>query len=221
MPETLRDTLDFLRDLGANNTKQWFDQHRARYEKARGYFEDFITDLIYNFGDVEDLSGVTAKECMFRINRDIRFSPDKTPYKTSMSAVLARGGRKPQGRAYYVHIEPDGKSLLGGGLHSPDSSQLEKVRRAIAQNSKPLKTVIQRKDFVKYFGAMSGERLKTAPQGYPKDHPDLELLRLKQYVVDHTLSDEQVLAENLTTHILDVFKEMKPFVGYFQAILEA
>src|SRR6266568_113332 len=103
MPESLRSTLTFLQDLGANNNKQWFDRNRARYVTARGAFEEFITDLILNFGRVEDLPGVTAKECMFRINRDIRFSPDKTPYKTSMSAVLGRGGRKPVGRSYYVH----------------------------------------------------------------------------------------------------------------------
>ncbi len=112
MPETLHITLDFLGDLGANNNKAWFDQNRVRYDKARAAFEDFITDLIFNFGKVEDLSGVTAKDCMFRINRDIRFSPDKTPYKTSMSAVLARGGRKPVGRSYYVHIEPGGNSIV-------------------------------------------------------------------------------------------------------------
>ena len=221
MSKILRDTLDFLRDLRTNNNKQWFEQNRARYEKARGHFEGFVTDLIFTMGTIEDLSGVTAKECIFRINRDIRFSPDKTPYKISMSAVLARGGRKPQGRAYYVHIEPNGKSLLAGGLHSPDSAQLEKVRRSIAENSQPLKEIIQRSKFVQYFGTMSGERLKTAPQGFPKDHPDLELLRLKQFLVEHALSDKQVLEPKLTTHILEVFTELKPFLSYFQAILDA
>src|SRR5689334_18792765 len=111
MPESLRSTLTFLQELGPNNNKAWFDSHRTQYDKARRAFEEFITDLIYNFGLVEDLSGVTAKDCMFRINRDIRFSPDKTPYKTSMSAVVGRGGRKFMGRSYYVHIEPGGKSL--------------------------------------------------------------------------------------------------------------
>src|SRR5258707_10242114 len=129
MPEALHITLDFLGDLGANNNKAWFDQNRVRYDKARAAFEDFITDLIFNFGKVEDLSGVTATDCMFRINRDIRFSPDKTPYKTSMSAVLARGGRKPVDRSYYVHIEPGGRSIVAGGLHTPSSAELEKVRR--------------------------------------------------------------------------------------------
>lgn len=221
MPESLRATLTFLQDLGANNNKQWFDRNRTRYDTARRAFEEFITDLILNFGAIEDLSGVTAKDCMFRINRDIRFSPDKTPYKTSMSAVVGRGGRKFSGRSYYVHIEPGGKSIVAGGLYSPSSAELEKVRRTIAEDSRPFKKIIQAKPFVSHFGTVSGETLKTAPQGYPKDHPDIDLLRHKQFVVEHNFSDAQVLSPDFSSQILENCLALKPFVGYFVSALDA
>src|SRR5215471_6442332 len=134
MPESLRSTLSFLRDLDANNNKAWFDQNRKRYDAAREPFESFIAELILAAGEVDDFAGVTPKECIFRINRDIRFSPDKTPYKTSMSAVIGKGGRKAMGRAYYVHIEPDNHSMVAGGLHSPSSQELDKIRRSLADD---------------------------------------------------------------------------------------
>jgi uncharacterized protein (TIGR02453 family) len=220
MPESLRSTLTYLQELGANNNKAWFDKNRIQYDKARGAFEEFITDLILNFEPVEDLTGVTAKECMFRINRDIRFSPDKTPYKTSMSAVIGKGGRKFVGRSYYVHIQPGGQSIIAGGLYSPSSAELEKVRRQLAEDSRPYKKIVQGKSFVDYFGSVSGEKLKTAPQGYPKDHPDIDLLRHKQFVVEHGFSDEQVLRPDLSVQIVKMCSALKPFVGYFVSALE-
>lgn len=219
MPESLRSTLDYLRELHVNNNKKWFDLNHAHYDKARGAFEDFIVDLIASFDPIEDFSGVTAKECMFRINRDIRFSPDKTPYKISMSAVIGRGGRKATGRSYYIHIQPDGNSLLAGGLYSPSPAELDKVRSSIAEDSSKLKAILHKRDFVRYFGTISGDALKTAPKGYPKDHPDLELLRLKQFVAHRPLTDEQVLSDDLIPSILEASKALKPFLSYIEAAL--
>lgn len=221
MPESLHDTLLFLRDLRTHNEKQWFDQNRPRYDSARAHFEAFITDLISSFGDVEDLGGISAKACMYRINRDIRFSPDKSPYKAYMSAVIGRGGRKAVGRAYYVHIEPDGRSMVAGGLHSPSTQELDKVRRSIAGDAAKFKKIIHKSDFRRFFGSLQGEALKTAPQGYAKDHPDIELLRLKQFLAVHALSDQQVLSPGMTAHIVTVCKVMKPFLTYLHSALDA
>jgi uncharacterized protein (TIGR02453 family) len=221
MPESLRDTLRFLRDLRANNNKQWFDDNRKRYDVARAHFEQFISELILAAGEVEDLAGVTSKDCMFRINRDIRFSPDKTPYKTAMSAVIGKGGRKATGRGYYVHIEPDNHSLVAGGLHSPSSQELEKVRRRLSEDSREFKKIVHNSDFTRLFRSVQGEALKTAPQGYPKDHPDIELLRMKQYVAEHRLSDEDVLAPDLVANVVELFKALKPFLTYIQTTLDA
>ena len=221
MPESLQDTLEFLRDLRAHNERQWFEQYRPRYDLARAHFEAFVTDLIVSIGAVDDLTGVTARECIFRINRDVRFSPDKSPYKTHMSAVIGKGGRKASGRAYYVHIEPGGRSMVAGGLHSPTAPELDRVRRRIADDAAKLKRVINRRDFKRHFGSLQGDALKTAPLGYAKNHPDIELLRLKQYLAVHILSDEQVLAPDLTTHVVDVCRALKPFLTYLQSALDA
>ncbi|MEI6876277.1 MAG: DUF2461 domain-containing protein [Spirochaetota bacterium] len=211
--------LDFLRALRDNNDRAWFEAHRGEYEKARSAFEDLVGELIMSFGAVDDLGGVTVKECMFRINRDVRFSNDKSPYKSAMGAVLGRGGRKSTGRSYYLHLEPDGQSLLAGGLHAPTAEELGKMRASLAEDSRAFRKIITTPDFVRYFGALEGESLKTAPQGYPKDHPDIALLRMKQFLAMHPLDDELVASGNLVPEALTVFKAMKPFVVYVERAL--
>jgi uncharacterized protein (TIGR02453 family) len=214
MANSLATTLDFLHDLRANNNKPWFDANKARYAEASAAFERLVSDLLAQFGVVDDLGGVSAKDCIFRIYRDTRFAADKTPYKTGMGALLGRGGRKHDGRSYYLHIEPDGQSMLAGGFFAPAPAELDRVRQAIASDASELKAVISSADFVRYFGALQGETLKTAPQGYPKDHPEVALLRHKQFLAEHPMSDKQVLAPDLIPHILSVFTAMKPFVSY-------
>ncbi len=134
--------LDFLRELRSHNDRDWFEAHRARYEVARAAFQGIVGELIDRFDAVDDLGGVTVKECLFRINRDVRFSKDKQPYKTAMTALLGRGGRKTAGRTYYFHIEPDGRSMLAGGLYDPSPEQLAKMRAALAENAWPLRKIL-------------------------------------------------------------------------------
>jgi uncharacterized protein (TIGR02453 family) len=214
MANSLAPTLDFLRDLRSNNNKPWFDANKARYIEASAAFEQLVSDLLEHFGVVDDLGGVSAKDCIFRIYRDTRFATDKSPYKIGMGALLGRGGRKHDGRSYYLHIEPDGQSMLAGGFFAPTPAELERVREAIARDASELKEIIGGADFARYFGSMQGETLKTAPQGYPKDHPDVALLRHKQFLAESAMSDKQVLAPDLIPHILRVFTAMKPFVTY-------
>jgi len=213
---TLQLTLDFLRELAQNNNKAWFDENRTRYQAGRDAFERLVTELILHFEEIDDLSGVTAKDCMYRINRDVRFSKDKSPYNMHMSAVLARGGRKPQGRSYYLQIQPDNESLIGGGLYAPTPKELDNVRQHIVENARPLRRVIEAPLFVKHFGALQGDTLKTAPSGYDKTHPAIDLLRHKQFMATHVISDEVVTGGDLVAHIVEVCQAMKPFVSYFQ-----
>ena len=208
--------LDFLRELEADNSREWFEANRSRYEVARAVFLGLVGDLIDRFESVDDLGGVTVKECVFRINRDVRFSKDKSPYKTVMSALLGRGGRKSGARSYYFHLEPDGRSMLAGGLYDPAPAELGKIRGAIAEDAKPLKKIMRAPDFVRYFGELAGESLKTAPQGYPKDHPDIELLRKKQFMAVHGIGDAAASSMDLVPHALTVFKAMKPFLTYLE-----
>jgi uncharacterized protein (TIGR02453 family) len=221
MPESLQHTLDFLRDLRANNNRAWFEQNRKRYDAARGHFEAFVAELILSIGQVDDLGGVTVKECVYRINRDVRFSPDKSPYKTNMGAVIGKGGRKSGVRSYYVQVEPGGQSMVAGGLYMPSAVELDRVRRSVARDAAPLRKILRKADFKRGFGSLSGESLKTAPLGYSKDHPEIELLRLKQYLAYHMFSDAEVVAPDWVEQITALCKALKPLLVYLESVVEA
>jgi uncharacterized protein (TIGR02453 family) len=213
----LKPTLAFLGDLKRNNNKAWFDANRARYEDAKGRFEAFVDALIAELDKFENLGGVTAKDSTFRINRDIRFSKDKTPYKTNMSADIAPGGRKSGKHGYYIHLAPGGETMLAGGMYMPTPEQLSKFRAVIAADAKPLKLITGNRTFVKTFGSLDGDRLKTAPKGYPADHPEIELLKMKQFVVAHRFSDKDVLSADFVGQMASSCKALKPFLDYLNA----
>lgn len=219
MHASLQQTLDFLRDLQFNNNRAWFNENRKRYEAARAAAEQLTLDLVKQFGEVDDIGELSPSDAMFRLNRDTRFSPDKTPYKTNIGIVLGREGRKTTGRSYYVQIQPDGNSFIAGGLYMPSSEELAAVRQAIAEDSRPMRTILETESFKRYFGTMGGEQVKTAPKGYAKTHPDIDLLRYKQYLAVHHLTDEQVVADDLVDYIIEVCKALKPFASYFPDVL--
>ena len=154
-----------------------------------------------------------------RIYRDIRFSKDKSPYKRSMSASIGPGGKKSTRLTYYLHIEPPGASMIAGGLHTPDSSQIIKFREAVDRNAKPFKEIISNKVFKQTFGDIQGEKLKTAPKGYDRDHPEIELLRLKEVVAIEHLTDAQVLSPKFGDHVIEAFTAMKPFLDYLNSVI--
>ncbi|MEI6104091.1 MAG: DUF2461 domain-containing protein [Methanothrix sp.] len=208
----------FLRDLRENNNHEWFAAHRPEYDHAKALFEDFIQGLIFRFDAVEPLGDLAAKDAIFRIHNDMRFAKNKPPYKNHFSAVLAPGGRHSLRLPYYIHIMPGG-SILAGGAHMPTSADLQAIRAAIVEDPGPIKKVIEAPEFQKYFGEVSGEMLKTAPRGYAPDQPQIELLRHKQFLVVHQLSDERVLEPDFADHALQVFAAMKPFFDYLQPLV--
>ncbi|HUX37631.1 MAG TPA: DUF2461 domain-containing protein [Rectinemataceae bacterium] len=210
-----RAILSFLKDLRAHNDRDWFEAQRPRYEAARSTFLGLVGEIIASFGAVDELEGATPKDCVFRINRDVRFGKDKSPYKSTMSALIGPLGRKSGVRSYYFHLEP-GASMLAGGLHAPSPAQLGAFREAIAHDSKAFKRIVAAKDFKACFGELAGETLKTAPQGYAKDHPDIDLLRLKTILAIHPMDDDFVCSADLVAHSLEVFKAMKPFLLYLE-----
>jgi uncharacterized protein (TIGR02453 family) len=216
----LKPVLDFLSGLKQNNNKAWFEEHRAAYDTARTHFENFVDQLISEYGRIEDLGGITARDCIMRIYRDVRFSKDKSPYKTNMSATIAPGGKKSTSLGYYLHIQPHDETMIAGGLYMPTPEQLARFRAAIDRNAAPFKAIITDKEFKKYFGMLDGEKVKTVPQGYGRDHPEIELLRFKQVVVVHRSSDEMVLSSKFSTHVIKTFTAMKPFLDYLNAILK-
>lgn len=213
----LRPVLGFVRALKRNNHRPWFQAHRAEYEVARAHFEDFVAALLHELARTEPLTHVSPRDCIFRLNRDLRFTQDKTPYKPYMSACLAPGGRKSRRMGYYLHLEP-GHTLLAGGLHEPDPAQLACWRAAINRDPRPLKKIAAAASFRTYFGEVQGERLKTVPRGFPRDHPEADLLRLKSITVIRQIPDAQVLAPTFLRQALDTFQAMKPFLRYLESL---
>src|SRR6266542_3923666 len=165
----LKQVLDFLNDLKGHNNKAWFEENRAAYDTARTHFEKFVDQLISEYRRIEDLGGITAKDCIMRIYRDTRFSKDKSPYKTNMSATIAPGGKKSSSLGYYLHLQPHNETLIAGGLHMPTPEQLARFRMTIDRDAAPFKAIIKDKEFKKYIGVLEGEKVKTVPQGYTRD----------------------------------------------------
>jgi uncharacterized protein (TIGR02453 family) len=211
----LEPVISFLRDLETNNNREWFKKHKAVYEEARSSFEDFVAALIEELSRTEPLGNLNPKDCIFRIHRDLRFTKDKRPYNPYMTAYVAPGGRRSTGMGLYVRIQP-GDSMLAGGLHQPDTQQLVAWRASIDRDPASFKRIVQDETFRRYFGRVSGERLKTAPKGYPRDHPEIDLLRLKSVTVSRQLSDEEVLSPGFLREAVLTFEAMKPFLAYLE-----
>jgi uncharacterized protein (TIGR02453 family) len=211
-------SLDFLTKLGRNNNKAWFDANRPAYEAARDAFYRLIDGLIDDFRGSDQLQGLAAKDCVARIYRDIRFSKDKSPYKTNLAAMIAPGGWKTRSFGYYVSVAPGGQSLVAGGLYDPAPGQLERFRREIDRDAAGFKAVTSAPEFIRVFGAVVGDRLKTAPKGYDQSHPEIALLQLKQITVIHHYSDAEVLEADFQTQLVSACQAMKPFLNYMKEI---
>jgi uncharacterized protein (TIGR02453 family) len=211
----------FLKQLSKNNNKEWFDINRKTYEVCKVEFETFIKVLLdKSLVFDKQLAGLEAKKCLFRINKDVRFSKDKSPYKLNMGASINPGGKKSMIPGYYIHIEP-GKSFLAGGSYQPMPEMLAAIRQEIDYNSAEFKKIISAKDFKLYFKELSQEdKLKTAPKGYEKTHPDIALLQLKHFITVHPLSDEDVLNKNFPTYAAKVFKAMLPLNLFLRKCME-
>jgi uncharacterized protein (TIGR02453 family) len=208
-----KSTLDFLSDLKKHNDRDWFLLNRRRYEEAKENYETFIQaiiDKICGFDPI--LKGLEAKTCIYRIYRDIRFSSDKTIYKTHMGAFIVRGGRKNGDKyaGYYVHVEPGNNSMIAGGAYIPPALWLNSIREKIDEQGDRFLKIISNKDFKATFGDLDGEKLKSAPRGYPKDHRYIELLKMKSYLVVKMIPDKEVITEKCFETIINGAKIMKP-----------
>lgn len=212
MIQIQKSVFHFLSDLKNHNNREWFASNRKRYEETKSNFESFVQEIIYQISDFDPIiKGLEAKNCTYRINRDIRFSTDKTIYKTHLGAFIVRGGKKNGDKfaGYYIHVET-GNSMIAGDAYMPPMSWLSAIREKIDEQGNNLEKILNNRDFVKYFGEIEGEKLKTAPKGYPKDHPYIELLKLKSFLASSMISDSAVTGENFLKFILDACRAMKP-----------
>ncbi len=188
-----RETVQFLAELSVNNEKLWFDAQRPRYALLRAEFVRFVAHALERLRRVDPtLEGVRAEQCLFRINRDTRFSHNKSPYKTQFSAALSREGRGSSSPVYYLHLDYQGELFVAGGIYAPDNAVLERVRRFMVEHPKSLEQTLQHPDLERFLapngGTLEGERLKKLPKGFAQGSPHPELLRLKQFVVSKSFN---------------------------------
>jgi uncharacterized protein (TIGR02453 family) len=214
-----KSTLNFLKALKKNNNRDWFNENKHLYEDARKDFEIFIDELIQRITDFDPtLMGLQPKDCMFRIYKDVRFSKDKLPYKTNMGAAINEGGRKMPIPGYYFHLQPKG-CFLAGGLYMPTPDKLLAVRKAIADSKGGFRKILNAKDYKKNWELWE-DKLKTAPKGFPKDHPDLELLKFKSFIAFHNVSDETVLSPKAIDYSVKMFKTLKPLIDFLKDAIQ-
>ena len=216
-----KSTLTFLKNLGKNNNREWFNANKKEFEKSKQNFLevfDQIIDGVAHFDQKVENEKDQIK--IFRIYRDVRFSKDKTPYKTNLGGAIYPGGKKAPYAGYYVHIQP-GESGLAGGKYELDSKQLLAIREYIAEHYKELETLLNSASFKKLFpeGFGTENKLKRVPRGFDKDHPAADLLKHKWFTVWHTVSDTEVLSKDFVSHATNVFKEMKTLHDFLNKAL--
>lgn len=216
-------TLQFLKDLKSNNNKDWFAENKKIYEEARAEFIVFVDALILEIAKFDpSIKHNEGKKSVFRIYRDVRFSKDKSPYKTNFGAHITAAEKKSEVHTragYYINITPGG-CMLAGGAYLPQGKWLKEIREEIAYRPDEFKKIINSANFKKYFGAMEGEQLKKAPKDFPIDHPEIELLRYKSFLAVHNMKDAEVLNDGFLKHAASVFKALKPFDDFLNSAID-
>jgi uncharacterized protein (TIGR02453 family) len=216
-------TLHFLSGLKANNSKEWFDAHRPAYENARADFLTLVTGLLTDLEAADPAlaeARLQPKKCVFRINRDVRFSADKKPYKSHFGAWFNAGGKSANTAGYYLHLEP-GNTFVAGGLYMPDAAALAAVRQEIDYDLPTLEALLARPYFRYYFGGLSQENsLKRPPKGYNAENPALLYLKLKSFTVAHAVADADVLASGFRAQVGAGFRGLQPLVAFLNRGLD-
>lgn len=217
-------TLHFLKKLAGNNHKEWFEANRKAYDAAKQDFARLIQEVITRHGKKDaDIATLQAKDCLFRINRDVRFSKNKAPYKTNMGASIDRGGKKSIFAGYYIHCEPGNKSFVGGGLWMPEPENLKKVRQEIDYCADEFKKMLHQKNFASFYNDLdkSAETsLSRPPKGYDDENPAIDYIKLKSFIALHPLTDAELTDKNLLTTILKGFEALQPLLQFINRAME-
>lgn len=211
-------SIKFLKQLSKNNNKAWFDEHRSDYEAAKADFARFIQQVIDQHGRSDSsIRNIVAKDCLFRINRDVRFSKNKAPYKTNMGASINKSGKKAEHSAgYYFHFEP-GASFVGGGIWMPPADTLRKIRQEIDYNLKEFTGILGNRAFKSVYGKLDDSaefKLSRVPRGYEPDNPAAEYLKYKSYLATLPLSDEELTSKNLVAKVCKAFAALQPLLDF-------
>jgi uncharacterized protein (TIGR02453 family) len=222
MTQIQTETLKFLKQLSANNNKPWFDANRSKYEAAKANFLEFTTELIERIAAFDEgVKGLEAKKTIFRINRDIRFSKDKSPYKSNMGASINHGGKKIMNAGYYFHIEPGNKSFAAAGSYQPDAEKLAAIRQEIDYHFDEFQKILKAPAFKKHFKALDEiEKLKNAPKGYSEDNPAIDILKHKHLIVSRSFTDKEVLSDSFIKELATCFKSTGAFIQFLNRAIE-
>lgn len=214
-------TLKFLKALKRNNNKEWFDTNRSAYENAKNEFLIQVGEILDQLKSIDPtLENLTPKNCVFRINRDVRFSSNKEPYKTNFGASFSKSGKKIESAGYYFHLEP-GNIFLGGGCWMPESATLKNIRMEIDYNFDEFKSILQNKSFKKYYDGLKDEaKLSRPPRNYDESNPAIEFIKLKSFTALVSMDDEDVLNKNLTSNIINHFKAIKPLIDFLNKAID-
>tara|TARA_R110001583_G_scaffold84281_5_gene221884 strand:+ start:43283 stop:43954 length:672 start_codon:yes stop_codon:yes gene_type:complete len=213
MTSISKTTLNFLKELKINNNREWFNENKPAFQIEQTKAKEFYSGLMEELKKHDDIESLK----IFRIYRDVRFSKDKTPYKPHFAGNFVRGTKRLRG-GYYLRIRP-GESFLAGGFWEPNKEDLLRIRKEFEMDTTEIRAIINNKEFVNYFGELEGNALKTAPRGFDKEHPDMDLIKMKQFIVTRYFSDEEVLNPNFLQEIDASYKAMRPYFDYMSEIL--
>lgn len=216
----MRPYLKFLSELANHNSKEWMDANKKWYLECRGEFLEDVQVILKGLSEWEPAFEVfQPKDCVFRQNRDIRFSANKAPYKVNFAAYFSPKGKKSEGPGYYIHIQP-GESFIGGGIWNPMGETLKKIRKEIDYSGAEMEQILAESNFNKTFGELRGDKLKTSPREYEADHPYIELLRMKSFTVMTSLTDTQIDNGQFIQLALKKFKVMRRFQEFLTKAVE-
>lgn len=204
----------FLKELSVNNNREWFNEHKDDYLKAQVEFENLLTVIINQIALFdEDIKGVQAKDCTYRIYRDTRFSPDKTPYKIHFGGYINAKGKKSEHCGYYVHLQL-GNCLLAGGSLCPPPNILKALRQSVYDNIDEYLSIVEDPSFKKHFPVIGENFLKTAPKGFPKDFKYIDYLKCKEFICSCQVPDEFFSDKNMLANVSDIFMQLKRFSDF-------
>lgn len=217
----MKNTLEFLKELAANNNREWFNANKGRYLQVKAEVEAFTESLISGLVAIEpEAAYLTPADCLYRIYRDTRFSSDKTPYKTHIGIYInPRGGKKSEFCGYYVHIEP-GDCLVAGGAWYPEAPLLKEYRKEIYNNVDEYLEILHNDEFAAHFKPYMQDSLKTAPKGFPKDWPHISLLKPRSLVVASAITDREFTSSTIKKKLNGLFRILKPYNDFFNFTLE-
>jgi conserved hypothetical protein TIGR02453 len=204
----------FLKELSLNNNREWFNDHKDDYMKAQTEFENLLTAIIQRISLFDDeIVGIQAKDCTYRIYRDVRFSQDKSPYKLHIGGYINGKGKKSEHCGYYVHLQL-GYCMLAGGSLCPPPNILKALRQSVYDNIDEYRSIVEDPAFKKYFPVIGENFLKTAPKGFPKDFKYIDYLKPKEFICSYQVPDEFFLDEKMLDNVADAFKQLKRFSDF-------